>query len=70
MNFELVFNPGSSSGWGVTGDQETSTDKLQETTLRIVPSSRCLEGMNQTSSVEEHLIVCAGGDGVGPCEVS
>ena len=54
----------SISGWGDTGVQETSTDKLQETVVPIVESSKCGEG------VDKDLIVCAGGVGVGPCKVS
>ena len=60
------------SGWGDTGgNQETSTDKLQETEVPIVESSICTEKMNQTDGVDEDLIVCAGGrGGAGPCKVS
>ena len=50
-------------GWGDTGVQETSTDKLQETVVPIVESSNC-------GDLDEDLIVCAGGVGVGPCKVS
>ena len=53
----------SISGWGDTGAQETSTDKLQETVVPIVESSNC-------GDLDEDLIVCAGGVGVGPCKVS
>ena len=60
----------SISGWGDTGVQETSTDKLQETEVPIVQSSNCMERMNQTEGVNEDLLVCAGGDGSGgPCKV-
>ena len=59
----------SISGWGDTGVQETSTDKLQETVVPIVQSSNCTERMNQTEGVNEDLIVCAGGAGAGPCKV-
>ena len=54
------------SGWGDTGVQDTSTDKLQETVVPIVDPSSCGE------DVDEDLIVCAGGLGVGkgPCKVS
>ena len=56
------------SGWGATGVQETSTDKLQETVLPIVESSNCVD---QTEGVNEDLIVCAGGAGSGgPCKVN
>ena len=51
-------------GWGDTGIQETSTDKLQETAVPIVESSLCGEDS------EEDPIICAGGLGVGPCRVS
>ena len=60
----------SIKGWGDTGVQETSTDKLQGTVVPIVQSSTCTERMNQTEGVNEDLIVCAGGMGVGPCKVS
>ena len=59
----------SFSGWGDTGDQETSTDKLQETVLPIVETSICIERINETESVDENLIVCAGGASKGPCKV-
>ena len=59
----------SISGWGDTGVQETSTDKLQETVVPIVQSSNCMERMNQTEGVDENLIVCAGGASKGPCKV-
>ena len=52
------------SGWGDTGVQDTSTDKLQETVVPIVDPSSCGE------DVDEDLIVCAGGLGTGPCKVS
>ena len=56
-------------GWGDTGLQETglyetSTDKLQETEVPIVETSKCGE------DVDEDLIVCAGGNGTGPCKVT
>ena len=51
-------------GWGDTGLQETSTDKLQETEVPIVETSNCGE------DVDEDLIVCAGGLGSGPCQVT
>ena len=61
----------SISGWGDTGVQETSTDKLQETVVPIVQSSNCTERMNQAEDVNEDLIVCAGGAGSGgPCKVN
>ena len=59
----------SYSGWGATGVTDTSTDKLQETLVPIVPSSTCLERMNLTEAVSEDLIICAGGAGAGPCKV-
>ena len=64
MKTLVLFYLLSISGWGDTGVQETSTDKLQETVVPIVESSNCGEG------VDEDLIVCAGGVGVGPCKVS
>ena len=56
-------------GWGDTGLQETglyetSTDKLQETEVPIVETSNCGE------DVDGDLIVCAGGNGTGPCQVT
>ena len=57
------------SGWGDTGDQETSTDKLQETVLPIVQSSNCMEILDDKEGVDENLIVCAGGGTEGPCKV-
>ena len=62
-------HPVLTSGWGNIGHQETSTDKLQETVVSIVPSSNCIERMNQTEPVDKNLIVCAGGAGGGPCKV-
>ena len=57
-------------GWGDTGVQDTSTDKLQKTVVPIVESSNCLERMNQSEVVKEDLIVCAGGaESGGPCKV-
>ena len=66
---DMVVIPGmiySLPGWGDTGVQETSTDKLQETEIPIVETRNCGE------DVDEDLIVCAGGLGVGkgPCKVS
>ena len=59
------------SGWGDTGVQETSTDKLQETAVPIVQSSICTERMDQAEGVNEDLIVCAGGaESGGPCKVN
>ena len=55
--------------WGDTAVQETSTDKLQETVLPIVPSSNCIERMNEIEDVDENLIVCGGGAAEGPCKV-
>ena len=57
------------SGWGDTGVQETSTDKLQETVVPIVQTSNCAEIMNQAEGVDENLIVCGGGAAEGPCKV-
>ena len=55
-------------GWGYSFEG-TSPDKLQETVVPIVQTSYCLEGMNQTEGVDEHLIVCTGGSAEGPCQV-
>ena len=62
----LIHNAFPFSGWGDTGVQDTSTDKLHETVVPIVDPSSCGE------DVDEDLIVCAGGLGVGtgPCKVS
>ena len=57
------------SGWGDTGVQETSTDKLQEAVVPIVQATNCAERMNQAEGVDENLIVCAGGAAEGPCKV-
>ena len=57
------------SGWGDTGVQVTSTDKLQETVVPIVQTSNCNERMNQAEGVDANLIVCAGGAAEGPCKV-
>ena len=67
-----VFLPLSySPGWGDTGLQETSTDKLQEAVVPIVQSSECTMRMNQTEGVNEDLILCAGGaESGGPCKVN
>ena len=59
----------SISGWGDTGVQETSTDKLQETVVPIVQSSKCIERMSQTEAVDKDLIICVGDVAVGPCKV-
>ena len=63
------FNPTSLLGWGDTGVQETSTDKLQETVITIVPSSNCIERMNQINGVDEDLILCTDVAEKGPCKV-
>ena len=61
----------SFSGWGDTGVQDTSTEKLQQSLVPIVQSSNCIERMNQTEGVNENLIVCAGGaESGGPCKVN
>ena len=59
------------SGWGETGTQDFSTDKLQETEVPIVPSSKCVERMADAEDVVESLIVCTEGAGTetGPCKV-
>ena len=66
------------SGWGETGvndastgTQETSTEKLQETEVPIVPSSKCVQKMADAEGVDESLIVCTEGAGTrtGPCPV-
>ena len=65
----IRFHPPFVSGWGDTGIQETSTDRLQETVVPIVETSNCEERMNQAEGVDENLIVCAGGAKPGPCKV-
>ena len=61
----------SISGWGDTGVQKTSTDKLQKTQIPIVESSNCLRKKNlKGEPVDKNLIVCAGGAKSGPCEVN
>ena len=64
MKFHLV----SLSGWGDTGVQKTSTDKLQKTQIPIVESSNCLKKKNLKG--DKNLIVCAGGAKAGPCKVN
>ena len=68
----LQFHPlyQSSKGWGYSFEG-TSPDKLQEIVVPIVQTSYCLEGMNQTEGVDEHLIVCTGRGAMegGPCQV-
>ena len=56
----------SRSGWGDTGAEETSTDKLQEALVPIVESSNCLD----SEGVDENLIVCTSSATKGPCKVS
>ena len=69
--FTLFYFFLSISGWGDTGFQETSTDKLQQTIIPIVQSSNCIERMNQSEGFNEDLIVCAGGvESGGPCKVN
>ena len=61
----------SYAGWGDKGgNQEISTDKLQEAEVPIIQSSICLEEMNRTEGLDEDLILCAGGAGTGPCKVN
>ena len=48
--------------------QETSTEKLQESEVQIVPSDICTQKMKSTD-IEDNLIVCAGGNKKGPCKV-
>ena len=61
----------SISGWGKTGGDEFSTNKLQETLVTIVPSGTCKARMDHPELVNEKLIVCAGGEAEGgPCKVS
>ena len=67
------------SGWGGTGVSDTSTEtgdyfsteKLHETVVPIVPSSKCVERMADAEDVDESLIVCTEGAGTGrgPCLV-
>ena len=56
------------SGWGDTGVQETSTEKLQESEVQIVPSDICTQKMKSTD-IDDNLVVCAGGNKKGPCKV-
>ena len=65
----IIFHPSFILGWGDTGVQATSTDKLQETVVPIVQTSNCRGKMNQTEGVDENLIVCTGGAAKGPCKV-
>ena len=58
----------SVSGWGDTGVQETSTEKLQESEVQIVPSDICTQKMKSTD-IDDNLVVCAGGNKKGPCKV-
>ena len=48
--------------------QETSTEKLQESEVQIVPSDICMQKMKSTI-IDDNLIVCAGGNKKGPCKV-
>ena len=59
------------SGWGETGVNDASTEKLQETEVLIVQSSKCVEKMDDAEGVVESLIVCTegAGSGTGPCKV-
>ena len=67
----IQFHPSFILGWGDTGVQETSTDKLQETVIPIVQSSNCAVRMKQDEGVNKDLIVCAGGaESGGPCKVN
>ena len=69
--FTLFYFFLSISGWGDTGFQEYSTDKLQETVIPIVQSSNCALRIKQDEGVKEDLIVCAGGaESGGPCKVN
>ena len=65
----IKFHPNFILGWGHTGVQETSIDKLQEIVVPIVQTSNCTARMNQTEGVDENLIVCTGGAAKGPCKV-
>ena len=65
----IKFHPSLILGWGDTGVQETSTDKLQETVVPIVQTSICTGKMNQAEGLDENLIVCTGGAAKGPCKV-
>ena len=65
MEFHFLCIP----GWGATGVQETSTDKLKETVVPIVESSICKGRMKQPEDVNEDLIVCVGDTAEGPCKV-
>ena len=59
------------SGWGETGVNDASTEKLQETEVLIVQSSKCVEKIADAEGVDESLIVCTEGAGTrtGPCPV-
>ena len=61
----------SITGWGDTGVEETSTDRLQEATVPIVPTNNCVERMklNPSKGVDETLILCVGSAEKGPCKV-
>ena len=59
----------SYAGWGDTGVEGTSRDRLQVTDVPIVQSSICIQRMDPTEDVDENLIVCAGGASEGPCKV-
>ena len=65
----MKIHPSFILGWGHTGVQETSTDKLQEIVVPIVQPSNCTARLNQTEGVDENLIVCTGGADEGPCKV-
>ena len=56
-------------GWGDTGTTDFSTETLKKTEIPIVSSSTCIDKMNTTEAVNETLLVCAGGSGIGPCKV-
>ena len=56
-------------GWGSSGIDGTATDKLQETIVPIVESSKCIEIEEHTEGIVEDNLICAGGNGSGPCKV-
>ena len=62
----FLFRSDNCLGWGDSGLDQGSTDKLQETIVPIVPSSNCMENASFST---QSLIVCAGGAGGGPCKV-
>ena len=48
------FDLHNSKGWGDTGVQETSTDRLQEAVIPIVHSGNCTDRMSKTEGFDEN----------------